>query len=362
MMNAGTLLNVPHEDMTGNNTDVSTSSSSNPGSRAINMVCILSLICLFLITTNAMLLYCIQKNKKSNWAKQTKQIFYLIVSDLVVGLLLIPVVANYALSIQRKGFIYCAFINFSTFCPQVISNYHMLSVCWHRYRMVKRMHLPASSDGYRYDIESCVIWAFVMLAFSAPYFLWGRYDDALEHCRPTDLFGPANRLASFYILVLYCLPATVAILLYVFIFLYLRKNTIRPVSDSVLNRNKTKPNQLPQETQNNVVLTTLSPAIQESARLPTIKRSRIIKIVKVIGCLLLVLNISMIPPVISFSMVTSGTENTVGALLIFTYLNNICNPFIYSVSITPLREEMKNVLKAMFIRQHAIVMRIITPE
>ena len=72
-MDAGTPFNESHEDMTVRYTDSPLSFPMESDSGALSRVgvYILSILCLFLITANALLLYCIQKNKKSNWAKQT---------------------------------------------------------------------------------------------------------------------------------------------------------------------------------------------------------------------------------------------------------------------------------------------------
>ena len=344
-MGPDTSLNASLENKTGNHTLRGTRRHEKPGSEAIFIFILQAIICLFLVCANALLLYFIQKNKTSNWVKQTRQILYLIVSDFVVGLLMIPIIVNFALKLPPKGYVHCTFIIFIMFYPQVITYYHMLAVCWHRYRMMKRMHLPSPpSDGYRYDIESVIIWLLVLVAFLVPFIVLRPDGGEKQVCSPNDLFGEGNRQATLYIMALYCLPAILTNILYVVILYYLRKNAIQPVSGSTINRNRSKSNQLhvPRNCRN-------------LTHHPLFTDQTLSKIVKVIGYLLLVLNISIIPSVLSLSLTNSGTPNAPGALLTFTYLNNICNPFIYSLSITPLREEIKSIIRRMFSRLYSVV-------
>ena len=362
---SGQTLNVSLEDWTSN---VTNSSPPIPTeSLSLFVTIILSLVCVFIITSNSLLVYCIQTNRKKTWAKQTRQIFYLIVSDLVAGVFLIPAIVIIVLNASRKAYILCAVVSSTGLSSQVISYYHMLAVCIHRYRMVKKLHLPSRNDRYRYDVESGVIWATVLLAFLPPYIVWGRKDDALGKCRLDFLFGPSDRPAFIYILVLYCLPWVLTNVMYVVILCHLRMRlrAVQPGGTyTVRYRNKASSSRSPNHEPCNTALTPISLTIQESApvEVSTYNRARANKVVKAVGYLLLVLNISMLSPVITFSMMLSGNTNSLhGALLSLAYLNNISNPFIYSLSITPLREEMKTIIRAMLSRLQTVVMPIITP-
>ena len=359
MMNASTLLNLSQEEGT------SRSFQAEPGYRTAGIAYILAGICVFLVTANALLLYCIQTNKNKSWAKNTRQTFHLIVSDLVLGLLLIPLIANFALNIQTKTYIYCAFINFTSILPSGVSLYHMLSVCTHRYRMVKKVHLPSSNDAYRYDIESGVIWVLATLAFVPPYIVWARNDAPMVICVPTELFGPANRQATIYIMTLYLLPAALTNAIYVTALCHLRMrlNAVQSVPHLVRYTNNPGPSRLPHETQGETDRRAVTMVIQQSisTSLSTQTRSKMSKIMKLVGLLLVALNISVLSPVIALSMVTPETSNTlIGPLVFLSYFNNISNPFIHSLSIAPLREELITVLRRMLSHVLAVPMRIIT--
>ena len=89
----------------------------------------------------------------------------------------------------------------------------------------------------------------------------------------------------------------------------------------------------------------------------TYNRARTKRVVKVVGYLLFVLNISMLSPMITHSMMLSGNTRSISVeLMVLTYFNNISNPFIYSLSIAPLREEMRTVMRTTLSRLKAIVM------
>ena len=130
------------------------------------------LLCAFLIISNSLLLHTILSNRKKVWTKQTKHIVYLIVCDLIVGTLLIPNIMLTLLDVSQKGYWFCAPVMFTSVSSQLVSYYHMLAVCIHRYRRVRKIDIPSGNDRYMYGLESIIIWATVFLA-SVPPFLSG---------------------------------------------------------------------------------------------------------------------------------------------------------------------------------------------
>ena len=81
------------------------------------------------------------------------------------------------------------------------------------------------------------------------------------------------------------------------------------------------------------------------------------KVNKVIGYLLLVLNISILSPIISNVMILSGHEGVaIGFVQQLTYINNVFNPFIYSLSIVPLRKELTATIRTLLSRVKSAIM------
>ena len=182
----------------------------------------------------------------------------------------------------------------------------------------------------------------VLVASLPPYFVWGRKDEATSSCRIDTVFKSLDRPALIYILVLYCVPVALTNVIYVAVLCRMRARliTVQPASHAVHFRNVQRsilPNTL--AAPNITVKTTHQP------RVPTNSTSglgfRMNKVYKVIGYLLLVMNISILSPVVVFSMMLGGHYSVPPAVQVLTYFNNISSPFIYSLSIGPLREELK---------------------
>ena len=152
------------------------------------------LVCVFLIISNTSLLYIILSNRKKIWARQTKHILYLIVCDLIVGVLLIPNITVRLLRLPKKPYWVCAVLCFTTVSSQTVSYYHMLAVCIHRYRKLRKIDLPSGNDKYSYGVESILIWIIVLLTSVPPFVILERKDD-LQLCRIDYIFGSSDRLA-----------------------------------------------------------------------------------------------------------------------------------------------------------------------
>ena len=152
-----------------------------------------------------MLTYCLVANRKKEWAKKTKQLFSLVLSDLFASIVMIPQTIFTKLNVERT-YELCAAFNFSVATTQTISCHHILSLCIHRWVQIRRVHLPSNTDTYRYNLESCVIWISLVLISMPPYYFWGRHGHVMSTCDFMDLFEPSDRPAMIYLLVMLCLP------------------------------------------------------------------------------------------------------------------------------------------------------------
>ena len=166
----------------------------------------LSLLCLLSICFNSLLTYILVKNRKQAWARKAAQLFYLVLSDLLCSIILIPRVIFAQLNISQKTYEMCAVLNLTVVTTQIISFYQVLSLCIHRYMVIRKVNFPPGNDKYRYGIESCVIWTVVILLCMPPYYFWGRHGEHLTNCYFANLFGTSDRQALLYLLVLLCIP------------------------------------------------------------------------------------------------------------------------------------------------------------
>ena len=170
-------------------------------------VCIiLAVLCILSVCYNSLLTYCLVANRKREWARKAKQLFYLVLSDLFASIVLIPRTIFSQLNISRRTYEMCAPLNFTLVTTQTVAFYHVFSMCIHRYLHILRAHLPSSADKYRYDLESFIIWIALMLICTPPFFCWGRQFEVLTGCGFKDLYGPSDRPAMAYMLVVLCVP------------------------------------------------------------------------------------------------------------------------------------------------------------
>ena len=167
---------------------------------------ILGIMCILSICLNSLLTYCLVLHRKKTWARKAKHLFYLVLSDLFAGIFLIPRAIFTRFEISLKTYEMCATLNYIVITPQVISFYHVLSLCMHRYVQIRKVHLPSLADKYRYGLESCVIWIAAVLVCTPPFFFWGQHDEVLTSCSFIDIFGASDRPAMIYKLVLICIP------------------------------------------------------------------------------------------------------------------------------------------------------------
>ena len=271
----------------------------------------LLLLSLFLIAFNSLLLHTILSNKDKAWAKRTKHIRYLIICDLVAALNLFW---SALLRFRNAPYWQCAIKTYLSSSTQVVSYYHMLAVCIHRFRKLSKIDLPhGTNDKYRYGIESLVIWMVVLLLSVPPFAISARNED-LPVCRIDVLFRPNIVMTSIYRLTLGCLPCFLTNVLYVAVLWKMRVhiNAIQPVNYTVHFRN----------TQNANTDSERVTIQQQSDQTVPITSSN--KVNKVIGNLLLVFNISVLSPIISNALMLAGYEGVwIVWIQILTYVNNI---------------------------------------
>ena len=265
------------------------------------------------------------------------------------GVLLIPNITVRLLRLPKKPYWVCAVLCFTTISSQTISYYHMLAVCIHRYRKLRKIDLPSGNDKYSYGVESILIWIIVLLTSVPPFVNLERKDD-LQLCRIDYIFGSSDRLAIIYFLVLCCLPWLLTNVIYVAVLRSMRARFIivQPANHTILFRN----------TLDTVSPNTTGAPASVTMQPPTTNKGvgqRSNKVNKVIGYLLFVLNISVLSPSIMFGVILGGYNTVSVWLQVLAYVNNVSSPFIYSLTIAPLRDELKSTLKASLSRVQSVI-------
>ena len=310
-------------------------------------------VCLFLVITNLFLICIIISNRKKAWVKRTHHIFYLIVCDLIVGFSLVLSISLRLLRLPtKKPYWFCAILSYTQVSPQAVSFYHILAVCIHRFRKLRKIDPPNGIDKYRYGVESFLIWIFVLLACGPPYATAGRRDDYISHCRMEFIFGQSDKFTVIYFLTLCCLPCVLANIIYAAVIIVMKNQLIavRPIIHSVRFRNAH--NKDTHSTADAAVSVGIHPTTSNNGKDVGQKPN---KATRIIGYLLVVLNISSLSPVITFSLVLSGYQTVPTWIQALTYVNNLSSPFIYSFTITPLREEIKTTISMILSRIYSAI-------
>ena len=231
----------------------------------------------------------------------------------------------------------CAIFSYILVTSQSLSYYHILAVCIHRYRMAKRIHWPSAVDTYRYGRESLFIWISVLVVFIPPYLIWGRRGEIRCKCRFEHVFGPTDTGAKLYLLTLFCIPWITTNLLYMIIFLKIRKSLkrVHTVSHSTVSTIGTATHGVINERP-------AAASSQQSAPSSSYNAVAAKRVLRTVGYLLLVFNVSC---VVTISIVLGTIFHTAIPHIIqsLVLVNNICNPFIYTSTNSTLKKETKRI-------------------
>ena len=251
------------------------------------------------------------------------------------------------LTSSTKPYWQCALLYYTAISTQSVSFYHMLSVCIHRFRKLKKIDLPFGNDKYRYGVESAIIWISVLLMSVIPFVILDGKDDT-PACSIDVLFELSDGIFfTIYFLALCGVPCLLTNMLYcgVLCRMKIRINQVQP---SVHFRNAQDA-----ETSNEHEAS-VSINLQQPASSSFVGQTAN-KVNKVIGYLLLALNLSAVGTVLMAIMQLNG-QGSVWFVQNLIYINNIFSPFIYSLSIAPLRTELKAKLWAWISRIKSVIM------
>ena len=164
-------------------------------------------------------------------------------------------------------------------------------------------------------------------------------------CRIDFMFKASNVGPAVYLLIMLCSPWLVTNILYISIIQQMSchsRNKILPQPTSDTTRNSDR-------STHSVVSTHQDTAMDTRNTVRNIALNREKNIVRTIGILLLVFNISILSYiVILLESLISNDFIVPGYAFTLALTNNLLNPFAYAFSITNLRHEMKNNLVKMW--------------
>ena len=137
-----TVLNQTEvEAFTNNNSDNTIPEISN-----MFVSFMLCVFCFLTILLNSSLLYCFLTNRREQWVRNANQIIFLILSDLIVGVILLLRTAIIFMRMTNRPYNTCAMLSCIQTSTQAVSFYHIMAVWLHRYRIAKRINAPFTLD------------------------------------------------------------------------------------------------------------------------------------------------------------------------------------------------------------------------
>ena len=300
------------------------------------------------ILFNGSLLFCILKNKKKQWVRNARQITYLILSDFIIGVLLLPRIFVRPTEVH---FSTCAPLSYIFITTKTVSFYHIMAVCIHRVRMAIQIHVPFNTDKYNYGRESLIIWIGVMLALIPLYTIWGKHEEIIHKCTFDYIFGSMEKGAKIYLLILYVIPWIITNVLYMWFLFKVRRSLKRVhVAQTDSDVSTQADTRFRCKFMNNhtcvIDLQTGACVVEPSKQMDsstsqTAQANK--KILRTVGFLLLTFNVSI---VVSMAIILGLLLETPVPLIIYTFtlINNICNPFIYASASSTLKKETGRVV------------------
>ena len=292
------------------------------------------------------LMVCILRIKGNKSNNQIKPILHLTIIDTTVGVALVCRGIFAVFGQAKQTYETCAVWSYIFVTLQSTSYYHILATCIYRWRVIRSIGKPvAVKQGCSHGVKSLAIWIAVILVAIPPYVVWMRPGEILMSCRIDFIIntkGPA-----IYLLTLFCTPWLVTNILYFSIIKYMScqsSNRILPLFTSDTTKNTDGSSVPVVHTQQDTIM-----AMTTRNTVRDIALNREKSIVRTIGILLVVFNISILSYIVILLETLISSNFTVPAyVFILGLLNNLLNPFVYAFSVSNLRHEMKNNLVMMW--------------
>ena len=306
----------------------------------ISGVTILAAVAFAVTLFSVYLMVCISRIKGNASNNQIKPILHLAIIDTTVGVALICRAIFAVFHQAKQRYETCAVWCYIFVALQSVSFYHILDSCIHRFRVIKNISKPVPiKQGYSHGVKSLAIWIAVILVTLPPFVVWMRPGEILMSCRIDFMFITSNKGPAVYLLIVLCSPWLVTNILYISIIQQMSchsRNKILPQPTSDTTRNSDRSTRPAASTQQDTAMNT-----RNAVRNIALNREK--NIVRTIGILLLVFNISILSYiVILFESLISNDFIVPWYVFTLALTNNLLNPFVYAFSITILRQEMKN--------------------
>ena len=229
------------------------------------------------------------------------------------------------------------------------------------------------------------------MTYVPPFVIWGRHGEVLIDCRFFNLFGRSDTAAVVYILVLLCVPWILTNGIYLPMILRMMSTariqtsvahgaaglrvagtngesfnldnqgtTNQPAApalgDQITTTQPTVPACANQVTTNEPIAQASATQKQLSGPQINFTRERNKRVIKTVCYLLIAFNISILPLVLVPSMMLNGKQDSLPQQIQpLIFLNNICNPLVYTFSFIHLRDEVKRVLRRGVSRIQAVL-------
>ena len=296
------------------------------------------------------LMVCILRIKVNNGNNHIKQILYLTIIDTTVGIALICRAIFAVVCPAKQTFETCAAWSYIFVALQSISYFHILAICIHRCRVMRKISVPVPTQQQStHGFKSLVIWIAVIIIALPPYVLWMRPGELLTSCRIDFLFNSSHKGPVIYLLVMFCTPWLITNIIYIGITTQMCCHRNNNTSNS--SNNTERPGHHAEDVHQTMSTgNTVQTKTTRSTGIRNIALNREKSIIRIIGFLLVVFNTSILSYIfILFRTIMSNDFIVPAFVFIMGLSNNILNPFLYTLSVPTLRNEMKQTFVALWI-------------
>ena len=173
-----------------------------------------------IIVGNGIYLVCFYINRKKRWVIFSKQIFSLVVIDLLVGLSALLLLTTASLKIV--SFYYCVTVQVLSISSQIATSFNVFRICIVRLIAWKQQSHIKQPSTFSVIIQTMCVYIVAVLLISVPMFKWTTFSPNLDKCVWSHILQDNFHMADKYMLAIILLPAMLTTILYSFLCWNLR--------------------------------------------------------------------------------------------------------------------------------------------
>ena len=200
------------------------------------------LISTWIIVANGMVLLCLVSSRNVLKNNVNVQLLSLSFTDLLVGITTAPATL-YPIVLRNTRYETCALMIYMYFCAQSATLCHSLLICVNRLMTIifKRTNVTFKTIM----VEVLAVWGFCLLFFVIHFLVFARFGETVKQCSTHYLFeGNADFIFALLTIPPLVPPQLCTNIIYVYLFMYIRKRLRAVGTVNVAQKNITSKNKL----------------------------------------------------------------------------------------------------------------------